>query len=409
MQTCERRYYSLFALCLALVPLLTISFPRAIAYVPALAGLAGFAAYYFVFRVKPVLSCPAIVISGAIAIIMFVSSLWAIDPDQSLERALKTSPLLIAGALFISCIMMIRIDLLRPYLRFLPWALFFTALAVAIELGLNFPLYRAIRGEFDIELSRSVFNRATVTVILLLIPTLAIMARYYSRKICALAFLITIMPLLLLGESQSAQLALIVGGMTYFLFPCRWKWVWPVTAVLIYVLMLALPFIFIWAFNQWAADVQTMPVLGRGGGNAGSRMEIWDYVSRYALQNPLYGYGVEATKQVPHFDSHELYQKGHTILHPHNYALQLWMEFGVIGITLCGAMMGWLLMQMGKLAVPQARVAVSTLFAVLVVSSTGYGLWQGWWLGLLFAVCAYTLIAVRLAGQNDNSMTNAQS
>lgn len=406
MQECERRYYGLFAACLALVPLLTISFPRAIAYVPALAGVAGFAAYYFVFRVKPVLSRPAILISGGIVALMFVSSLWAIDPEQSLERALKTSPLLIAGALFISCIMMIRIDLLRPHLRFLPWAVFITALAVAIELGLNFPLYRMIRGEFDIELSRSIFNRATVTVILLLIPTLAIMGHYYSRKICALVFLCTIMPLLLLGESQSAQLALMIGGLVYFLYPCRWKAIWPMTAILIYGFMLALPFIFIWAFNQWAADVQTMPVLGRGGGNAGSRMEIWDYVSRYALQNPLYGYGVEATKQVPHFDTQQLYQKGDTILHPHNYALQLWMEFGVIGITLCGAMMGWLLMQMGKLAVPQARVAVSTLFTVLVVSSTGYGLWQGWWLGLLFTVCAYMLIVIRLAESDIRPMTN---
>lgn len=406
MQTCERRYYSLFAVCLALVPLLTISFPRAIAYIPALAGVAGFAAYYFVFRARPVLSRPAVLISGVIVALMILSSLWAIDPEQSLERALKTSPLLIAGALLISCIMMMRLEGLRPYLRFLPWALLITALAVAIELGLNFPLYRMIRGEFDIELSRSVFNRATVTVILLLIPTLAIMGHYYSRKVCALASALTIMPLLLLGESQSAQLALIVGGVVYFLFPCRWKLIWPVTAVLIYVFMLALPFIFIWAFNQWAADVQTMPVLGRGGGNAGARMEIWDYVSRYALQNPLYGYGVEATKQVPHFDTQQLYQKGDTILHPHNYALQIWMEFGVIGITLCGAMMGWMLMQMGKLAVPQARVAVSTLSAVLVVASTGYGLWQGWWLGLLFTVCAYTLIVIRLAGQGDHSMTN---
>ena len=68
--------------------------------------------------------------------------------------------------------------------------------------------------------------------------------------------------------------------------------------------------------------------------------------------------------------------------------------------------MGWMLMQMGKLAAPQARVAVSTLSAVLVVASTGYGLWQGWWLGLLFTVCAYTLIVIRLAEQNNYSMTN---
>ena len=79
----------------------------------------------------------------------------------------------------------------------------------------------------------------------------------------------------------------------------------------------------IWAFNNISAQVEAVPILGSGGGYAGARMEIWDYVSRYALQNPLYGFGVEATRQVPSFGSTESYQEGQTILHPHNFVLQL--------------------------------------------------------------------------------------
>ena len=403
----EKVFAIFFVAFLALVPVLAISVPRILAYIPALMGLLSFAAYYFTFQEKPVWSRPVFLITGIIVVLLFASSLWAIDPAQSLERAQKTSGLLLAGALLLSVALVLKIQVLEPYLRLIPFVLFLTALAVCVEISLDYPLYRLVRGyEFEKFVSLAVFNRATVTIALLLVPTLAIMRRFYSTHICLVAVLVSIIPLLLMGESQSAQLALLVAGLTYLLFPYKWKYSWGLTAGAIYGLMLALPFIAIWSFAHIAADVEAIPGLGHGGGYAGARMEIWDYVSRYALQNPLYGFGVEATKQVQNFGSGEIYQQGQTILHPHNYTLQLWMEFGLIGVTLGAALIGYLLFQFKKLPAAQARVVLPTLFAVLTVSSTGYGMWQGWWIGLLFIVVVYCLLALKLMGEDDLPMTN---
>jgi O-antigen ligase len=315
---------------------------------------------------------------------------------------------LLAGAFFISLAGTFRIWVLEPYLRILPMVVFLTALALCLEISLDYPLYRLIRGyDFDLDVSLAVFNRATVTVALLLIPSIAILRQYYSDPICLVVVALTIIPLLSMTESQSAQLALLVGITAVFLFPYNWKWSWAGLGLCIYALMLALPFIANWAFAHFAADIEAVPFFGEGGGYAGARMEIWDYVSRYALQNPLYGFGVEATRQVQHFGSGEIYQQGQTILHPHNFALQLWMEFGLIGVTLGAALIGYLLLQMKHLSVAQSRVTLPTLVAVLSVASTGYGMWQGWWLGLLFVVFGYCLLAIRLMeSEGVDAMSN---
>ena len=402
MTRAQKIYLISFTLALAVIPALAITVPRVLAYIPAVVGLLGYASYAFVFKERAVRFVPGFIIVSVLMALMFASTLWAIDPAVSLERAQKTSFVLIGGAFLISAVMSIRVSAMEPYLKWFPYILFGAAAYTCIEIGLNYPLYRLIRGDaFNDGVSLAVFNRAIVTMSLLLLPSLVIMRHYHNAQICVLAVLATIIPMLMLGESQSAMLGLIVAGITYAAFPYKWKYSYMALVSVIGVLMLALPFIAMWAFKEYAADMNIMPLLGHGGAYAGARMEIWDYVSRYALQNPLYGFGVEATKQVEHFGSGEIYQEGQTILHPHNYTLQLWMEFGLVGVLLGIALIGYLLWEIAKLPPRQARIMLPILLATLAVASVSYGIWQGWWIGLLFALVAYAILALRLARQDS--------
>ncbi len=402
MTRAQKIYLISFTLALAVIPALAITVPRVLAYIPAVVGLLGYASYAFVFKERAVRFVPGFIIISVLMALMFASTLWAIDPAVSLERAQKTSLVLIGGAFLISAVMSIRVSAMEPYLKWFPYILFGAAAYTCIEIGLNYPLYRLIRGDaFNDGVSLAVFNRAIVTMSLLLLPSLVIMRHYHNAQICALAVLATIIPMLMLGESQSAMLGLIVASITYATFPYKWKYSYTALVSVIGVLMLALPFIAMWAFKEYAADMNIMPLLGHGGAYAGARMEIWDYVSRYALQNPLYGFGVEATKQVEHFGSGEIYQEGQTILHPHNYTLQLWMEFGLVGVLLGIALIGYLLWEIAKLPPRQARIMLPILLATLAVASVSYGIWQGWWIGLLFALVAYAILALRLARQDS--------
>lgn len=402
----QKIYLISFTLVLALIPVLAIAVPRVLAYVPALAGILGYASYAFVFKERAIRFAPGFVIVSVLMSLMFASTLWAIDPVQSLERAQKTSLLLIGGAFLISTVMTVRVSAIEPYLKWIPYILFAAAAYTCFEIGLNYPLYRLVRGEsFDDGVGLAVFNRAAVTVALLLVPSLVIMRHFHNAQICALAVLATIIPMLMMGESQSALLGVLVAGITFVAFPYKWKSAYDILAGGIGGLMLALPFIAMWAFKNFAADMNTMPLLGQGSAFAGARMEIWDYVSRYALQNPLYGFGVEATRQVAHFGSAEIYQEGQTILHPHNFTLQLWMEFGLFGVALGMALIGYLILKLAKLPPRQARLMLPVLLSTLAVASVSYGIWQGWWVGLLFVVTANAILALRLNRQDSGYLS----
>lgn len=402
MTRAQRIYLISFTLALAVIPALAITVPRVLAYVPALAGLLGYASYALVFKERATRFVPGFVIVGVLMVLVFASTLWAIDPAESLARAQKVSLLLICGAFLISTVLTIRTSAIEPYLKWLPYILFAAAAYTCFEIGLNYPLYRLVRGdEFDVDVGLAVFNRAAVTMALLLVPSLVIMRHFHNAQICLLAILATIIPMLMMGESQSALLGVLVAGVTYAVFPYKWKYSYGVLIAMIGALMLTLPFIAMWAFKAYAADMNIMPLLGDGSAYAGARMEIWDYVSRYALQNPLYGFGVEATRQVERFGSGEIYQEGQTILHPHNYTLQLWMEFGLIGVVLGIVLIGYLILKIAKLPPRQARIMLPVLLATLAVASVSYGIWQGWWVGLLFAVVAYAVLALRLSRQDS--------
>jgi O-antigen ligase len=91
-----------------------------------------------------------------------------------------------------------------------------------------------------------------------------------------------------------------------------------------------------------------------------------------------------------------IYNNTPSILHPHNFALQFWVEYGITGalacLALCGAALRALYVRREH---PAARFALAGLAATLSVGAMGYGIWQGWWLGLLMLQLAWAAALLR--------------
>lgn len=156
------------------------------------------------------------------------------------------------------------------------------------------------------------------------------------------------------------------------------------------------------------------PVLARGvpadglGLSAAHRLLIWDFAAARIAERPLLGWGMEASRAVPGRDTSpspealarfgfaEPAAAGYLPraellpLHPHNGALQLWLELGVPG-ALLGAAFALLL---GLAAARAARPAVATaaLASGAVTAMLSFGAWQEWWVG------AELMAAAALAG-----------
>jgi O-antigen ligase len=85
-------------------------------------------------------------------------------------------------------------------------------------------------------------------------------------------------------------------------------------------------------------------------------------------------------------------------LHPHNAALQLWLELGAPGAILFAWLVAWVWLALGAAAWPPlyAAAAGSSLVTALVVGFGSYGVWQEWWISTEFLTLFLILVTARL-------------
>lgn len=112
------------------------------------------------------------------------------------------------------------------------------------------------------------------------------------------------------------------------------------------------------------------------------RMGYWRHAADWISDHPLRGWGLDASR---------MFNPG-IKLHPHDAALQIWLELGLIGAMAAAVFWVALLAGMGRRhRDPAMAVSAATATAYLAFSAFSFGVWQEWWLavGALAAVaCA---------------------
>jgi O-antigen ligase len=112
-----------------------------------------------------------------------------------------------------------------------------------------------------------------------------------------------------------------------------------------------------------------------------ARLTIWAFTDARILEQPLLGWGMDASRSWPHIIP----------LHPHNASLQLWLELGGVGAVIAAAFVFFLFWLIAKATEGKAYMAVAsaTLAAYLAIGALSFGVWQEWWLGIgAVAFCA---------------------
>ncbi len=180
---------------------------------------------------------------------------------------------------------------------------------------------------------------------------------------------------IVLGEhmllADAPFFAFVAGGLAWMAV----RWLGPLAARVLLVLGIALfclaPLVVQEGVRSGAIDLlhQHVPP------SWDARLDIWVFVSSLVAEHPLRGWGLDASRAF-----------GTAIpLHPHNGAIQIWLELGVLGAALAGALIGW----MGSILTVTSRINPSlaaagagSLTAYLVIGSLSFGVWQEWWLAL---------------------------
>ena len=116
------------------------------------------------------------------------------------------------------------------------------------------------------------------------------------------------------------------------------------------------------------------------------RLGYWKYATEQIWRHPALGRGLDASRTfAPDIQ-----------LHPHNSALQIWLELGGVGVLMVSILWVYLFWNL-KRRQSDVRIAVSvaTMVIYLTVGAVSFGVWQEWWL----ACAALAAVACQLASR----------
>lgn len=116
------------------------------------------------------------------------------------------------------------------------------------------------------------------------------------------------------------------------------------------------------------------------------RMGYWRHAVAWIGDHPFRGWGL---------DSSRMFGPG-IKLHPHDAALQIWLELGAIGALAAAALWVAIFLGLGRdRRDPAMAAAAATGVVYLTFDAVSFGVWQEWWLALGALACVACVALAR--------------
>jgi len=253
------------------------------------------------------------------------------------------------------------------------------------------------------DILRPDFLNKNSSVFLMSLPV-ALYLAWKSRSVLFFGMLIFLtLAMFLLTYSQACQLSILVillggFGCLSFLEKLTMR-----TAFLgLSFLLMMLPWIAPTLFDLLAAKLGSDDKGLMAAASVSLRLENWDFLSRRILENPLNGFGIDSTRYMK-FDTEQLYFHNDSIMHPHNMVLQVWIEFGVLGVAWTLAFFGYFYALLSKLSPRSRRLSFLTFCAIMVFLLVSWSMWSSWLIAFSMYLAALCVLAAKTSSAPSNS------
>lgn len=312
-----------------------------------------------------------------------ITSVWSPHPPAAAGLAVRVAVLLLA-LLYLAALA----QRLQETERVLVRRAFCVGLAVAavlliIELTFDSPILTALSGPaYSDYHTYSRLNRGISALAILVWPLAALLWQRGARWLaCALPP--ALLALTLTSESSASMLALAAGITAAALAGLGRPLARAVMALAVVVTLLGSPFVGPLAQQAGLAKADLL------ASSAQYRLHIWGVVSDRIAMRPLLGWGFDASPDLPTDGVQPFRERAKVVpSHPHNGALQIMVETGLVGTLLALGLLIMLGRRIDALAPVPRTAATAMLVAVLGIAATAYGLWQSHWLAMIGAACA---------------------
>lgn len=150
--------------------------------------------------------------------------------------------------------------------------------------------------------------------------------------------------------------------------------------------------------------------------SAQQRLDIWHASAQRVMIKPAQGWGTDAARAFDdpdtarHLQGLPADQPVTTSLHPHNGFLQIWMEWGAVGVGVILFLWAALMGVVRLLDDEFQALALGMLACALVVLNTAYGLMQAWWIcGHVASVLIMIMVATSIStkGKTDRKIADS--
>jgi len=374
---------------LALIaPLASIPSVRIMGTLPIVFVVLILASCFALRQSPPPLDRPAATGLGAILVVAAASVLWAPTDSFLAGRLTKLLVLFTSGLVLFSVARAMTAHEQKRFGTALVLGTGFGIVLLGFEVLTSSGLYRLLTGTGLEEVEFHRVNRPLVMATLLFWPAAAVLAgRGPAGRAAAAAGFAGLLVVALSSTSQTAAVALAASGLAWLGARYRPR------AALLAVSATAILAI---ALSPWIGPLLVgLEDLTQWqyftAANVGPRLEIWTRAAEVAAAHPFLGVGLEGLRLEAIAGAEPGAIAGYEgANHPHNAAIQIRLEFGVLGLVLSSALIAALTLRLLGAPNRDLTVAVPVLTGLIAVSLISHGLWQSWWIGTIGLVAAAT-------------------
>jgi O-antigen ligase len=379
------------ALLACLAAALAVFAAQSLSVLAILAALALFAAA----RGSAVLRRPAVLLPLAVIVLVALSALWSLAPARSLQTAAASGVVILAAGFAAAVPAERRLAVAGPAVLVL---FGLAALLLVVEIagqGHLRALVNQATGTVPRRWGVETLSRPVVLVCLVAWGAALCLAGWYRAVPLIAAAAVTFVAHLYTARIGFAA-GLLAALLAWWLGPRLVRLAGWVAAAVMLAMPLIVRFALVPSQWEWLAGVR----------NSGlHRLYIWQFVNGFVGQRPLWGWGAEASRSLPGGEATAPSGGQLMQLHPHNGAMQVWVELGGLGALLAAAIIVVFAMAIARLASPAQRALGLGLFVTaLSFWLFSFGIWQAWWLGAL----AMGIAAFKVAAASPQSLPPAR-
>ena len=241
-------------------------------------------------------------------------------------------------------------------------------------------------------------TRGSAILVVVLWPLALVIARRIDwRLACALVALLV--PCVLALPMRAVNLAFVIGLVCWII--ARWghRQIPAIAGIVLAAALFVLPPALSGStpramIGEMSADVSASSVT--------HRLKIWEFTLSKIDERPWLGWGLAASRELASTVDPKIrwpFGPGISVLplHPHNNALQVWVELGALGglffAALCAAV-GWKISRLGRDPAWRA-CAFATYASYMTIGGLSYGVAQSWWVATAWLASVFLAVSLR--------------